>query len=162
MDTITIRKATLDDLCEIEAVYEHARAFMKESGNPNQWKSTYPSKDIIVSDIENGELYVLYSDCIEGAFVFTEGEDPTYSKIDGKWLNDLPHRAIHRVASLGRVRGMVALIADYCFSFCQNIKIDTHEDNIVMQKVLCRYGFTPCGTVYLKNGESRIAYQMKK
>ena len=162
MDDITIRKAALYDLSEIEGVYCHARSFMKESNNPTQWGDHYPPTDLIISDIEKGELYVVCSERIEGVFVFTDGEDPTYSEIDGEWKNSLPHRAIHRVASLGRIRGMLSRIADFCFSFCNNIKIDTHEDNVVMQKALCRYGFSPCGTVYLENGEKRIAYQMTK
>ena len=39
-----------------------------------------------------------------------------------------------------------------------NIRIDTHEKNLTMQKALARQGFVRCGLVRLREGE-RIAYQ---
>jgi RimJ/RimL family protein N-acetyltransferase len=40
-----------------------------------------------------------------------------------------------------------------------NLKIDTHRDNIPMQKVLKRNGFSECGIIYIENGDERIAFQ---
>ena len=48
---------------------------------------------------------------------------------------------------------------DACFEICKNLKIDTHRDNIPMQRALAKHGFRPCGTVYLENGDARVAYQ---
>ena len=39
-----------------------------------------------------------------------------------------------------------------------NLRIDTHEKNLTMQKALTRQGFVRCGLVRLREGE-RIAYQ---
>ena len=155
-------KSSVDRLEEIEAIYERARSYMKYTGNPEQWAGGYPSKEIILSDIEGGNLYVILGDGIEAVFAFVQGEDPTYEYIEGKWLNSLPSCAVHRVASAGKTKGMLSCIMDYCFSVCDNIKIDTHKDNKVMQHQLEKYGFRPCGTVFLENGDPRIAYQMKK
>lgn len=157
-----IKKVTSAEISRIEDIYEVARAFMRESGNATQWGTSYPSRSLIFSDIEKGELYGVYGEDLEAVFVFTRGEDPTYSYIDGEWLNPLPYRAVHRVASAGRVRGMISVIMDYCFSRCESIRIDTHENNIAMQKALEKYGFSQCGTIYLENGEPRIAYQKQK
>ena len=38
-------------------------------------------------------------------------------------------------------------------------QIDTHKDNIPMQRVLLRNGFVYCGIIHLENGDERIAYQ---
>lgn len=158
-----IRNAMISDMGEIEVIYERARAYMKSTGNPTQWGAVYPSRELILSDLEKGELFVLTDgDIIDGVFVFTGGSDPTYDKINGQWLDSLPYRAVHRVASAGTRKGILKLIMDYCFSECDNIKIDTHENNIPMQGALEKYGFQRCGTIYLENGEERIAYQMKK
>ena len=158
-----IRNAMISDMGEIEVIYERAREYMKSTGNPTQWGAVYPSRDLILSDLEKGELFVLTEgDIIDGVFVFTGGSDPTYDKINGQWLDSLFYRAVHRVASAGRIRGFLSIVMDYCFSKCNNIKIDTHENNIVMQKALEKYGFQRCGIIYLENGEERIAYQMKK
>ena len=159
---LKFRKATLDDLSEIEKIYEGARAFMRETGNPTQWGTAYPSRDVILSDIEKGELYVAYDAVIEAVFVFCEGDDPEYKSLDGKWLSDRPSRAVHRVASAGLRRGILSYVMNFCFSHCESIKIDTHRDNTVMQKALERYGFSPCGTVFIKGAGERTAYQMIK
>lgn len=159
---LTVKKATASQLSEIEAIYERARSYMRETGNKTQWSGGYPSREVILSDIENGNLYVITGDGIEAVFAFILGEDPTYEYIEGEWLDTLPYCAVHRVASAGKTKGMLNAVMNYCFSQCDNIKIDTHEDNRVMQHQLEKYGFSPCGTIYLENGDSRIAYQMKK
>lgn len=159
---LTVKKATASQLSEIEAIYERARSYMRETGNKSQWSGGYPSREVILSDIENGNLYVITGDGIEAVFAFILGEDPTYEYIEGEWLDTLPYCAVHRVASAGKTKGMLNAVMNYCFSQCDNIKIDTHEDNRVMQHQLEKYGFSPCGTIYLENGDSRIAYQMKK
>ena len=37
-----IRRAKLEDLPQMLLIYQRARRFMKETGNPNQWKDSYP------------------------------------------------------------------------------------------------------------------------
>ena len=37
-----IRKATMNDLPDILAIYAYARKYMKEHGNPDQWRGRYP------------------------------------------------------------------------------------------------------------------------
>jgi len=40
-----------------------------------------------------------------------------------------------------------------------NIRIDTHRDNAIMQHNIEKHGFTYCGIIYLANGDERLAYQ---
>ena len=135
---------------------------MKISGNPSQWNDNYPSEDLIISDILNGVSYVIIdNDQIVGTFVFIEGEEPTYSEIDGCWLNDRPYGTIHRIASDGSAKG----IADKCLNFCKtkthNIRIDTHKDNSVMLKWINRSGFKKCGIIRVADGTPRYAFQLE-
>ena len=59
-----IRKSTEQDFDRIMKIYEHARAFMAEHGNPNQWGPTnWPPEELIHQDIENGDSYV----CVNGS-----------------------------------------------------------------------------------------------
>ena len=57
----------------------------------------------------------------------------------------------------------VQTAVDFCFNECfkmfPSLKIDTHKDNIPMQKVLLRNGFKFCGIIHLENGDERLAYQ---
>ena len=51
-------------------------------------------------------------------------------------------------------------IMDYCKAQIPHLRIDTHEDNKVMQHVLEKYGFVRCGIVYVPDGSPRIAYEL--
>ncbi len=158
-----IRNAAPFDLNEILNIYAIARQFMRDTGNPNQWKNTNPTQETIEKDISDKNLYVLCDgEDIHGVFAYIEGVDPTYNYIEGKWLNDEPYSAVHRVASAGKSRGVLKQIMDYAISRTDNIRIDTHEDNKVMQHSLERLGFVRCGIIYLMNGEPRIAYHLAK
>lgn len=160
---MNIRKAEISDLSQIISVYAYARVLMRETGNGTQWKNTYPTDEIILDDIEKGYLHLLFDgDGIQGVFAFLPEGDPVYDRIDGAWINERPHAAVHRVASAGKKRGVLPLCMQYCLSRADNIKIDTHENNKIMQHQLEKFGFVRCGTVTLANGESRVAYQFEK
>ena len=158
-----IRLAELREKDEILSIYDSARVFMRESGNPNQWAGKYPDEDTVLRDIENEKLYVCTeNNDILAVFFYTVGIDPTYLKIyDGKWVNDKPYGVIHRIAVSNKARGKG--VAKVCFDFaydkCGNVRIDTPRDNIPMQRALEKNGFTRCGIIYLANGDERIAYQ---
>lgn len=156
-----VRKAREQELDAVLAIYEKARRFMRATGNPTQWGESYPPSDTVKEDISNGNLYVIDDDGVLcGVFAFFPSGDKLYDKIDGSWLNELPHAAIHRVASAGIRKGILAVCVNFCLEISNNLKIDTHADNAVMQKQLKKVGFTECGTVYLENGEPRIAFQL--
>ena len=157
---LTIRKAEKADLDKIMDIYDTARAFMRKSGNPTQWAGGYPPREMIVGDIAVGRSYVICDDGrVCGVFALFDGIDPTYLRIDGEgWLNDEPYLTIHRIASDGTARGVLKCAVDYCKSLSDNVRIDTHEDNHVMQSAVEKNGFIRCGIIYLENGDPRIAY----
>ena len=156
-----IRKATQGDIDAISEIYSSARNFMALTGNPNQWKNGYPSRENIVADMGEDCLYVIEEDArLLAAFYFRVGEDETYAKIyGGAWLSDGKYGVIHRVAVTAHGRGLAGEIFDYCFHIIQSLRIDTHRDNLPMQKSLAKYGFQSCGIIHLKNGEERLAFQ---
>ena len=157
---MNIRQANISELSQIMDIYDNARTFMRASGNPTQWSGGYPGEALIRNDIANGKLYVCEdTDGLAGVFYFAFEDDPTYRVIDGAWLNDKPYAVIHRIAVAKQGRGVVSRCFDFAFLQYKNLKIDTHQDNLPMQKALTKNGFLPCGTVYLENGDSRIAYQ---
>ena len=158
---MTIRKAVCEDKEEILSIFAIAREYMRSTGNHEQWSGGYPDEQIIDEDIKNGCSYV----CEEGGeiiavFYFNIGVDPTYNVIyEGEWRNSLPYAVIHRIAVKYQGRGLVKTCFDYCFGQYNNLKIDTHKDNIPMQKALFKNGFEYCGIIHLKNGDERLAYQ---
>ncbi len=158
-----IRKAEIGDLNSILGVYAIAREYMRKTGNPNQWGTNKPQKEMLEEDIQKGELFVGEGPDgeIHFVFAFILGGDPTYLYIeDGSWISDEPYGTIHRVASDGTVTGVVKTVVEYCRSVIPNLRIDTHENNKTMQHVLEKLGFARCGIIYLADGAPRIAYQL--
>ncbi len=158
-----IKKATLSDAEKTEKIYEDARAFMRKSGNLKQWNNGYPSKSDVEKDINDGTLYkVVEHGEILAVFCCMDKPEPTYEKIyDGKWKDDGEYRAVHRIAVSADChgKGIAGVCFDFALSFCGSVRIDTHRDNIPMQKALLKNGFEYCGIIYLQNGDERLAYQ---
>ena len=157
-----IREAKPTDITDIMQVIEAAKRIMRQSGNLHQWADGYPSKAVIISDMEKHGGFVLEeAGRIVGYFAFLPSPEPTYSKIyDGKWLDDVQsYHVIHRIASYPDVHGIFNDIMDFCFSHDTNIRIDTHKDNLSMQKFLIKNRFTLCGDITLKNGDPRIRFE---
>ena len=155
------RKTEIKDIKEVAEIYGVARSFMKETNNPSQWANGYPTLEDINSDVKEGCSYVVEEDGqLIAVFYFRIGNDKTYDKIyEGEWINSEPYSVIHRVAVRCAGRGLVGKIFDYCYLQYPNLKIDTHKDNIPMQRALIKNGFARCGIIYLENGDERIAYQ---
>lgn len=159
---MTIRKATEADIADIMACYEKAKLLMRASGNHKQWTNGYPSRDIVAGDIAAGNCHVgVDADGrVVMAFALIMGHDPTYSVIeDGRWLNDLPYGTIHRLGSDSTRHGVLRLCTEFCLSRIDNLRLDTHADNLIMQHTAEKLGFKRCGIIYLADGSPRIAYQ---
>ena len=163
MDTrITIRPATAADLSDAMRIYDAARQTMRYSGNLSQWINGYPSRDLVADDIEQGVLYVAELDGEpHGVFMFSTQPDPTYARIvDGAWANDEPYGVIHRIGHDGALRGFLQKAVEFALQRADNVRIDTHADNAIMQHVLAKAGFVPCGTVFCHDGTPRLAFQL--
>ncbi len=134
---------------------------MRESGNLKQWTDGYPSADVFSKDIEQGVSYIMEQEGKAVAtFALIPGPDITYTKIyHGQWLNDEPYFVIHRIASRRGLKGVLHSVLVYTFQMTQNIRIDTHRDNVIMQHLMQKYGFCYCGIIYLLSGDERLAYQ---
>lgn len=159
-----IRLATKGDIPKMREIYNYGRKIQLESGNPSQWKEGYPKESIILEDIENKAAHLCLNsknEILAVFSVFTEA-DPTYSKIEGEWLNNEEYATIHRIASAGKISG----VGQYCIEWVQeqhdNVRIDTHKKNEQMRHILKKLGFKYCGIIYLDNGEARDAYHYEK
>ena len=156
-----VRKTTMNDLRQVEVIYNKARIFMRQSGNKTQWAHHWPPEKVIIADIESGDSYVCVDEKeqVLAVFIYKKGIDPTYLKIDGEWLNDNEYGVIHRFASARKIRGAASFCLDWALQQCPDLRIDTHEDNVPMRSLLTSRGFTYCGVIYLANGDPRVAYQ---
>ena len=164
---IEIRKTEEKDIVIVMNIVNQAQEYFRSQGI-NQWQNGYPTKNVFTQDICNGRSYVVENDgMVVGTFFFAIDEEPTYKKIyEGSWQHDSVYGMIHRVAVDNSMKGngiggkIVAFATEQCKK--QNIaslRIDTHKDNISMQKMLTKNGFEPRGIIYLEDGAERIGFE---
>jgi len=171
-----IRKTRPEDLEAVMQIYKDGQIQMRESGNLEQWGDVHPPRALIENDIQIGKSYVCenignisnVSDTngndgsnLLAVFYFSIEEDPTYQKIDGKWLNNEPYGVVHRIARKrdASAKGSGAFCINWCYEQYSNIRIDTHKDNTPMLVLLERLGFKRCGIIWIANGDERVAFQ---
>ena len=161
-----IRHSMDQDFDRIMEIYDFARKYMADHGNPNQWGPTHwPPEDLIHKDIREENSYVCLNDeeKIIGTFFFTHGPDiePTYREIsDGAWLDDSPYGVVHRIAGDGSQKGIGSYCINWAFEQCGHLRIDTHGDNTIMQNLLRKLDFMHCGTIYVEEDDyPRLAFE---
>lgn len=154
-----VRAATEQDLPIIMELYEKARAFMRKTGNLHQWTEPFP-KALLIDDIQKERLFTIErNNRVCGVFYFYIGEDPTYHYIEGEWLDSSPYGTIHRITGAEEERGIFKEAFEFCKSKINHLRIDTHEDNKIMQHTVEKHGYKRCGIIYLENGDPRLAYE---
>ena len=162
---LEIRKAQPKDFERIMEIYGYARDFMAAHGNPRQWGITHwPPEALIQQDIADGKSYVCVREGqIVAVFYYDAGKDiePTYAHIEeGAWLDSGPYGVVHRIASDGSAKGIGTFCLQWAFGQCGHLRIDTHADNDVMQRLLKKLGFVRCGTIYVEEDDDpRLAYE---
>ena len=157
-----IRPAIESEIPRILEIYEYAKQFMKEAGNPTQWNGAYPEESLLREDINKGWLYVFETDNhICGVFALTDTNEPVYDEItEGSWASNAPYGTVHRIAGDGSQKGLFGHCVKFALKRFDHLRVDTHPDNIPMQKAIAKQGFTKRGVVYVEDGSPRYAYDL--
>lgn len=150
-----LRKACINEVDICYQCMEDAKAYQRSLGFA-QWHENYPTIPIIEEDIRTGIAYTFVEDGkIVGYCCIIIGDEPAYHDIEGSWKTERPYGVVHRMAfskgyaGTGLSKKAFALIKEHCLAHgAEAIRIDTHEDNKVMQHILAREGFAPCGVIY--------------
>lgn len=162
-----LRLSDKADIPQIMRIIANAQAYLAEQGI-DQWQNGYPDEAIVRDDIEKAYGYVLDEDgrVLAIASLVFDGE-PTYDVIfDGAWRESGPYACIHRIAVDASQRGkgtvdslMQGLERLVVKQGMGSIRVDTHKQNVIMQGMLARNGFVPCGVICLSDGAKREAYE---
>ncbi|ASW43252.1 GNAT family N-acetyltransferase [Clostridium isatidis] len=162
-----LRKSKEKDIKDIMEIIKEAQAYLKEM-KIDQWQNGYPNEEVIRKDILNGYSYVLTDkDKVIATVALSFDGEPTYNEIyEGSWLTDNEYAVIHRIAVTKEMKGkniasiILKRIEEICKErFIKSIKIDTHEDNLSMQRLLKKNNFKYCGVIYLEGKVKRIAFE---
>ena len=158
-----IKKGSINHINEYLKIYDDAIKYMRENGNYFQWTEDYrPNYEKIVKRLNENSFYeVLDNDIIVAVFALIGGIDKTYLEIEGKWLNDKSYVTIHMVAKRKEYKDVFSYISNFAKAKSNNVRIDTHKDNIIMQKAILKNGFKYCGIIHIddKDKSPRLAYQ---
>ena len=169
-----IRVTTPADIDGVMVVIEEARGTMAALGI-DQWQNGTPNRAMLTRDMAEGLGRVVVQDGqIVGTFAILYGGEPAYDVIrDGAWLSadraadgSVAYIALHRVAVsvAHRGSGVAAAMIEYAEGYARilgmkSLRIDTHEGNTPMRRMLENNGFVRCGTIFLQNGDPRVAYE---
>ena len=162
-----LRKSVNEDINNIMQIIDKAKEALKEQGI-DQWQNGYPNADVIRNDILNNDSYVFIknNEIVATSAVSFDGEK-TYDKIyDGNWISNDEFAVIHRIAISNKYKGtgiaseIIKMIEAICLDKdVHSIKVDTHEFNIPMQKLLKKNDFKYCGVIYLEDKSKRVAFE---
>lgn len=161
------RPARGEDLPAILAVIEQAKAYLKSRG-VDQWQNGYPNAEVIGADIARGRSYVLeWQGRVAGTVAVLPAPEKNYAAIyDGAWRGGEEYAVIHRIAVDGSLKGkgaageMLRRIEALCRGQrLGGIRVDTHERNASMRRLLQKTGFFHCGRILLEDGSARVAYE---
>lgn len=161
--------ATKKNVDDIMHIIKKSQDYLKSQG-VDQWQDGYPNNITINNDIDNYNSYIiLRNNVIFGIAVVIEGPDNTYESIhNGSWVTDdcSKYMVIHRMAVNPEFHGqgigskMIKHVEEISKRKGKNsIKIDTHKENIPMQKLLIKNEFKYCGMIYLEDGNERMAFE---
>lgn len=163
-----IRHTEIADIPAILDIYDQAKAYLK-SKDVDQWQDGYPNEQSILDDMAKKQSYVLVDNhTIIGTAAIVLELDPNYAYIeDGQWLTTINnYYCIHRIAVDNAIKGKH--LANEFMLYAEelakkdskkSLRIDTHHENLSMQRFLHKCGFLPCGTIYLQSGSKRIAFE---
>lgn len=164
------RTAGQEDLQRLVELADQAKEYFRSS-HIDQWQKGEPNEAELAQSVAKEQIHVLEKDGrILAMITLQEGDEPSYREIEGSWLNDRPYMAFHRVCVDNSVKGqnLAARLFSHSEAIAQDlgyqdIRIDTHPDNLSMQRALEKNGFKPCGRIILteglEKGAPRIGYQ---
>lgn len=163
---MNIRHTKPEDLPALLDLFAHAREFMAKTGNPHQWgDNLWPWPEVVEADIKNQKSYALEENGeLVGTFYLDYGDnpEPCYDVVEhGAWSVPGPYAVIHRIASNGKRKGILEAAVRFALTKTHQVRIDTHEDNVVMQNALKKIGFQPIGFIYVEHDVTRrVAFEL--
>jgi ribosomal protein S18 acetylase RimI-like enzyme len=151
--TMEFRRAAESEADEVIDMYAAAVRQMNSKGI-YQWDHNYPTKDILLSDIEKQCLFVIEeNDQILGAIVLDEEHDKEWEEVNWTWKHE-PSLNVHRLVVHPEFQGKgVAkkiIAASEAFAMengYKQMRLDTYSKNTGAVKLYETLGYRDIGTV---------------
>lgn len=156
---MVIQLATMNDLTEIENLYEVVVDDLEKNINYPGWKkSIYPTQNEAVRGIENNELYVVrYDEKIVGSVVINHEQEKNYQMAN--WKIDAHDDEVYVIHTLAIDPGYKGLkIAQKLLEYAETlakkngvktIRLDVRKGNVPAVKLYQRCGYNYVGAINL-------------
>lgn len=165
-----IRQAATDDINAILSIVRDAQLSLRELGI-DQWQDGYPSRDVIVADIDAGVGYIAEDEdgrVVGYEAVVLSGEEAYLQLPHDSWHTDSDYVVVHRLCVLtdnyrrGIAIELMRFAAQHATSNgIANFRIDTHRGNVRMLSLLGKLGFQYVGIIHYPVSGERVAYDLK-
>ncbi|MHB1195430.1 MAG: GNAT family N-acetyltransferase [Lutibacter sp.] len=165
---MVIKKASEQDLEQLYAVVKSCGKNLIEQGI-FQWNEKYPSKEVLLKDIQLQELWKLEkANTIVGLIVLTEFEDSEYQHV--KWLTkNQKHLYVHRLAvhpdfqGKGFAQKLMNFAEKYALENNYNsIRLDTFSQNNRNQQFYEKRNYIKLESIYFPNQSEFSFYCYEK
>ncbi len=166
--TLSIRLATMEEKEIAMDILRQGKEFMLSNGL-QQWNDDYPAMIDVVEDINTGKGYfICEGNNILGYYcIDCDSNEECYQVIEGQWLTsaDATYMVIHRLAFDSKARGKGLGLTAFLLAEeiahekgIKSVRVDTHAENHIMQKIIPKAGYQYCGIVYYF-GSPRTAFE---
>ncbi|MDR1793975.1 MAG: GNAT family N-acetyltransferase [Erysipelotrichaceae bacterium] len=163
-----VEPGTKEDLPAILELVQSARAELKQLSIP-QWQDSYPGKEDFLKDIDEGSLYVLKkAGEVIGVAALVIGVEEAYEHpLKGGFTVSKPYATIHRITVKNQQRhnGSAVYFGEKLIEIAKEkdakgICVDTHADNVRMQKYVRKLGFVKVAVVMVTDGGLRDGFEI--
>ena len=152
------QKASFDNVSEIMGLIQGAILNMEKHGI-YQWDKLYPTEEVIVNDISNGELYIgKVEDIIAVIYVINKSYDVEYHNGDWQYPN-AEYRIIHRLCVHPEYqqkgiakKTMKHIEAEFRQCNIEAIRLDVFSENPYALKLYQNMGFIKTGHADWRKG----------
>lgn len=165
---LALRGSIESDMAQLTGMLEDAIALLAMN-NIDQWQNGTISSEILLDAIMHDQAFVWEQRDSTGiaGFCVLDTYDELYENLaEGEWTVPGSYLAIHRVMVSQHLRGRKVTTQMFLdikkmgiVNNVDSLRIDTHPDNIMMQKTLKRNGFVRTGLLFMPSGSSRYTYE---
>ena len=151
-----IRKATIDDIPAVSAIYEAIHDGEESGEYVIGWKrGVYPTEKTALDSLARGDLFVLDEDGVQGAAIINQQQVDAYA--DASWsfkASDSEVMVLHTLVispsasgkGLGKL--FVSFYEEYAIeNGCHYLRMDTNERNKRARAMYSKLGYKEAGIV---------------
>lgn len=162
-----MRRAHAMDLPRLMALLQRVVPLMRADGNM-QWDEKYPNEKVFTRDIELGQLWVAEQGdgVLAGVIAITTDQPPEYAQAG--WDIRQPAIVPHRLAVDPAYRGTgiaSALMQQAEVTARERgiplLRVDTGAQNVVVQRMFLKLGYTLAGETSFRGGLRFLCYQKR-